>query len=83
MLLTKTMQLLKLLLHLLLLLYQVLLLNLILLIRETLYVRLNLAQAIIHSATKRYFTCCTRNLTSVRISRKYTIALAALSSSFL
>lgn len=49
-LLTETLQLLKLLLHLLLMLrHQVLLLDLILLIRQTLYVRLDLAQAIIHS----------------------------------
>lgn len=60
MLLTETLQLLKLLLHLLLMLrHQVLLLYLILLARQTLYVRLNLAQAGIHSATKttNFYTC--------------------------
>lgn len=52
MLLAETLQLLELLLHLLLVLrHQVLLLDLILLVRQALYVRLNLAQAVIHATT--------------------------------
>lgn len=49
---TETLQLLKLLLHLFLVLrHQVLLLNLILLVRQTLNIRLNFAQAVVHSIT--------------------------------
>lgn len=62
MLLTKTLQLLKLLLHLLLMLcHQMLLLYLILLACQTLYVCLNFAQAGIHSATN-IFLCVLYNL---------------------
>jgi len=55
-LLTETLQLLKLLLHLFLMLrHQVLLLNLILLARQSLYIRLNFAQTIIHSMNRQHF----------------------------